>query len=92
MNPRKQIWLISPGKLKSIHRELNIMLCGKGSNKKKEVNRTHIMFSLRAFLNLYYKKFGTRFIGLKVIQKFTELRNGTYESTKIQLNYIINLE
>lgn len=29
---------------------------------------------------------------LKVIQKFTELRNGIYESTKIQLNYILNLE
>ena len=32
------------------------MLCGKGSNKKKEVNRIHIMFSLRAFLSLVLQK------------------------------------
>jgi putative transposase len=32
------------------------MLCGKCSNKKKEVNRTHIMFSLRAFLSMVLQK------------------------------------
>jgi hypothetical protein len=55
----------------------------KRFEQKKEVNRTHIMFSLRAFPILVLQKTGTRFFGLKVKQKFTELRNGIYKPTKI---------